>query len=49
VAIAAIAQVDGSGTGAAFTVIKPPVMLGVGPVVPEGVLLSVYSLLPSVI
>ena len=47
VAIAAKAQVDGSGTGAAFTVIKPPVMVGDGPV--PVVVLSVYSLLPSVI
>ena len=45
--IAAKAQVDGSGT--ALIVIRPPVMVGVGPVVPEGVLLFVYSLLPSVI
>ena len=49
VAITARAQVDGSGTGAAFTVIKPPVIDGVGPVVPVGVALLVYSLLPSVI
>ena len=47
VAIAAKAQVDGSGTGATFTVIKPPVIVGVGPI--PVVALSEYSLLPRVI
>ncbi len=45
--IPAKAQVPGSGT--ALIVIRPPVMVGFGPVVPEGVAKSVYSLLPSVI